>query len=112
MAKQVLVNDCLMGMNKRSILKRIPSQGKLVFFFFFFSDFVSCMKLVCVFFMMCVCSGPRAPGAAVGGGVCAGRCPGQSAEAAAAEHRPAATHFSAGQTDPGARAQSCWPVNI
>ena len=69
---------------------------------------------LCVLHDVCVlvCSGPCAPGAAVGGGVCAGRCPGQSAEAAAAEHRPAATHFSAGQTDPGARAQSCWPINI
>lgn len=63
---------------------------------------------VCVF----VCSGTRAAGAAVGRGVCSNRSPDQSPEAAAAEHRPATTHFAAGQTDPRTGAQSCRPVNI
>lgn len=90
-----------MRMNKTAKSKK----GRSHLFFFCSTSFCMC---VCVL----VCSGPCAPGAAVGGGVCADWCPGQSAEAAAAEHRPAAAHFPAGQTDPGAGAQSCWPVNI
>lgn len=62
--------------------------------------------------MMCVCSGLRSPGAAVGGGERSDRRPGQGAKAAAAEHRPAATHLPAGQPDPRTGAQRVWPANI
>lgn len=56
--------------------------------------------------------GPRPAGTAVGGGERQDRRSGPSAEAAAAEHRPAAAHLSAGQADPGTGAQSLWPANI
>lgn len=64
----------------------------------------------CVFLLLP--AGSRAPGAAVGGVVCADRGPGPGPEAAAAEHRPAAAHLTAGQTDPGAGTQICRTLNF
>lgn len=66
--------------------------------------------ILCVFLLHP--AGSRAPGAAVGGAVCTDWSPGSSSEAAAAEHWPAAAHFTPGQTDSGAGAQICWPCNF
>lgn len=61
---------------------------------------------------MLFCSGPRSSGAAVGGGERSHWCRGTSAEAAAAEHRPAAAHRPAGQTDPRTGAENSQPADI
>lgn len=58
------------------------------------------------------CSGPHSSGAAVGGGERSNWCRGSSAEAASAQHRPAAAHRPSGQTDPRTGAESSQPADI